>query len=122
MATDIWGIPDGFCVLEVSDSFSHFQDAVMGAGGKPKAADGAFQKLLAIRRQRAILANLAGGHLGAGVNFFALISRHPAFARFHHAPESRLAACIVAQLAILHGWYIDVNVDAGKQRSQIFAK
>src|SRR5438132_10135132 len=59
---------DGIRGVEIGDS-AGFQDAVVGASGKAEASYGVFQKFFAVRRDGALFANEARGHLGVGVRF-----------------------------------------------------
>src|SRR5690348_12821061 len=54
--------------LEIGHGARHFQDAVVGAGAEALLGHGTFQKPFAVGRKFAILADLAGRHLGVAIN------------------------------------------------------
>ena len=54
--------------FEVGDGARYFQDAVVGARGKPQARDGSFQQFLAVGGDRAVLANQLRRHLRVGID------------------------------------------------------
>lgn len=56
--------------FEVGDGAGDFEDAVVGAGGESLLEHGAFEEFFGVGRELAVSANLAGGHLGVGEDFF----------------------------------------------------
>ena len=67
---DVFGFEVGG-VFEVGDGAGDFQNAVVGAGAQALLGHCTFEQALAIGRQFAERADVAGGHLGVAVKFFA---------------------------------------------------
>src|SRR5208337_2077934 len=57
--------------FQIRDGPGDFENAVVGARGQSLLLHGALQQALGVFAQFAIGTNLAGGHLGVGIDFFA---------------------------------------------------
>ena len=71
MASARWETARLSRAFEVRDGAGYFKDAVVGAGGEALLLHGPLEKPFGVGAQLAVGANLAGGHLGVGVDFFA---------------------------------------------------
>jgi hypothetical protein len=58
-------------VFQVGHGAGDFQDPVVGAGAQALLSHGAFQQAFAVGGEFAVGADVAGGHLGVAVKFFA---------------------------------------------------
>jgi hypothetical protein len=58
-------------IVKVSDGSGYFQDAVVGARAQALLGHGAFEEAFAVGGEFAVGADVAGGHLGVAVEFFA---------------------------------------------------
>src|ERR1700679_4176156 len=66
--------------FKVGDGAGDLEDAVVSAGGKTLLLHGALEESLGVGRELAVGANLAGGHLRIGVDFFAVLAESGALA------------------------------------------
>src|SRR5437870_3518413 len=112
-----------FGAFKISDRSSHFQDAVVAAGGKAKFGDGVFQDLFALGSQDAVFANVARAHLRVGVNVFIEEAAELRVAGGYHAmPDGfrRLRDTAAGQVFIWNRGHVHLNIDAIHQRSRNF--
>jgi len=110
--------------VEIGDSAGNFQDAVVGASGKAEASYGVFQKFFAVRRDGALFANEARGHLGVGVRFlFGREASGLTIAGGDDTGANRggiFAGRRSAESLVFYGGDFDVDVDAVEERAGDF--
>uniref|UniRef100_E6PYE0 Uncharacterized protein n=1 Tax=mine drainage metagenome TaxID=410659 RepID=E6PYE0_9ZZZZ len=71
---------EGFGAFEVGDGAGDLENAVVGAGAEALLLHGAFEQPLGVCAEVAVGANLAGSHLGVGVDFFLCLGKAVALA------------------------------------------
>src|SRR5690348_362298 len=111
---------DGFSAVEVGDGAGDFQDAIVGARGKPQASHGALEQAVAIGREAAVFPDLSWAHLRVAIDLLAFEALQLPLAGAHDTLTNLLrafAARTLPQLAVLHRRHVNVDVDAIEQRA-----
>jgi len=112
-----------FISLDIGDRPRHFQDAVIGAGGKAEPVHGRLHQGRAGLIDPAVLADMTRLHLGIGVD--AVAGEPPLLdsAGAGHAAANRrrrFAQSIGGDLVELDGRHFDMNIDAVHERARNF--
>ena len=71
MASARWATVRCSVAFKIRDGSGHLENAIVGASGEALLLHGALQQTFGVGAQLAVGANLAGGHLRVGVDFFA---------------------------------------------------
>lgn len=106
--------------FQVGDRAGNLENAGVGAGGEAEPVGDHLQETVARGVKFAVLTNMAGGHLGVGVNFrpFEALAL-PLAGSFNPAGYGGGAFTVgpLSQVAVFYRRDFDVNVDPIQQRA-----
>jgi hypothetical protein len=112
-------------VIKIGDGASYLKDTIVGAGGQPLLLHGALEKLLGVGSELAKGPDLAGTHLRIGINLLFGVSEPVPLqlSRFEDSGADNgraFGGCTSAQLSVLDGWDLYMDIDAVEERAGDF--